>query len=137
MINKENPAKKTDSYKAYKRRAFWQIIFPIIAVLLIFITVSVLITYQGSETLLKWASISAVWLSLPVIIFLVVNLIILIGLVYGMAKLLEITPTYTYKLTNYIHLIGEKIASFADAAAEPVINAEGLSASLRRILGKK
>jgi len=130
-------AKKTRSYSAYKRASFWQIIFPMIVVVLIFVVVSVLTTSRGMETLGKWASISAVWLSLPVIVFLLVNLLILAGLVYGVAKLLDITPIYTHKLTGYIHLLGEKIASFADAAAEPIIKVEGFSASVRSIFRKK
>jgi len=130
-------AKKTRSYSAYKRASFWQIIFPMIVVVLIFVVVSVLTTSRGMETLGKWASISAVWLSLPVIVFLLVNLLILAGLIYGVAKLLDITPIYTHKLTGYIHLLGEKIASFADAAAEPIIKVEGFSASVRSIFRKK
>lgn len=131
------PAKKTSSYRAYKRKAFWQIIFPMVVVLLIFVALSVMTTSKSAETLLKWSSISTVWLSLPVIVFLVVNLLILAGLIYGMAKLLEITPIYTHKLTGYIHLAGEKIADFADSVAEPVLKASGFFASLSRFLGKK
>ncbi len=131
------PEKKTSSYRAYKRKAFWQITFPMIVVLLIFVAVSVMTSTQGAEKLLKWSSISTVWLSLPMIVFLIINLLILAGLIYGMAKLLDITPTYTHKLTNYIYLAGEKIAAFADKAAEPVIKTEGFFASLRRIFGKK
>ena len=71
------------------------------------------------------------------IVFLLVNLLILAGLIYGMAKLLEVTPIYTHKLTGYIHLVREKIAAFADSVAEPVIKTEGFAASVRRLLGKK
>ncbi len=131
------PAKKTSSYRAYKRKAFWQIIFPMIVILLIFVAVSVMTSTRGAETLLKWSAISTVWLSLPLIVFLLLNLLILVGLIYGMAKLLKVTPIYTYKLTGYIHLAGEKIAAFADSLAEPVIKTQGFSASVRRLFGKK
>jgi len=131
------PAKKTRSHRAYKRASFWQIIFPMIVVVLIFVVVSVLTTSSGTETLGKWASVSTVWLSLPVIVFLLVNLLILAGLIYGVAKLLDITPIYTHKLTGYIHLVGEKIASLADSAAEPIIKYEGFFASVRSIFRKK
>lgn len=131
------PAKKTQSYRAYKRAAFWQIIFPMVIVMLIFVAVSVATSTQGAETVGKWASISTVWLSLPLIVFLIVNLLILVGLIYAMAKLIGITPIYTHKLTGYIRLAGEKIAAFADAAAEPVLKLGGISASLRSIFRKK
>ena len=130
-------AKKTKSYSAYKRASFWQIIFPMILIGLIFVVVSVLTAGHGQETLGQWAAVSTIWLSIPVIIFLIVNLVILGGLIYGLAKLLDITPIYMHKLTGYIHLIGEKIASFADAAAEPIIKTEGFSASVRSIFRKK
>jgi uncharacterized protein involved in cysteine biosynthesis len=131
------PAKKTKSYKAYQRAVFWQVIFPMLIVALIFVGVSFATSTQGAESLGKWASISVVWLSLPMIVFLIVNLLLLAGLIYGIAKLLDITPTYTHKLTSYIYLVGEKIESFADKAAEPVIKLEGVSASLRSIFRKK
>lgn len=130
-------AKKTKSYRAYKRAAFWQIIFPMVIILLIFVALSVATSSQGAETAGKWAAISTVWLSLPLIIFLIVNLLILVALIYGMAKLIGITPIYTHKLTGYIRLAGDKIAAFADAAAEPVFKLGGISASLRSIFRKK
>ena len=131
------PEQKRNSYRAYKRASFWQILLPMMVVLLIFVALSVVTSTQNTESLGKWAAISTVWLSLPMIVFLIVNLILLIALIYGMAKLLRITPVYTYKLTGYINLLGEKIASLADKVAEPVIKTKGVSASLRRIFRKK
>ena len=137
MKTPKPPAKQSNSYRAHRRAFFWQIILPISLVLLIFVAVSVIITAKPAETLGHWASVSTIWLVIPVIVFLIVNLLLVTAMVYGMAKLLNITPIYTHKLTGYIQLVGEKIASFADAAAEPVIKAEGFSASVRRIFRKK
>ena len=137
MKKKTPPAKESESYRAYKRAAFWQILLPIGLILLIFVSVSVLVSLRPAETLGQWASISAIWLIIPLLIFLLVNLLLLAGMVYGMAKLLDITPIYTHKLTGYIYLAGEKIAAFADGLADPVVKAGGLSASLRKVFRKE
>lgn len=130
-------AKKTKSYSAYKRASFWQIIFPMIVVALIFVAGSFMTASGGGESIGQWAAISAIWLLIPVIIFLILTLIILAGIIYGMMKLLDITPIYTHKLAGFICLIGEKIEEFADAATKPVFKLEGFSAGLRSIFRKK
>ena len=107
-----------------------------IVVALIFIACSFITASRGGESIGQWASISTILLLIPVIVFLIVNLIILAGIIYGMMKLLGITPIYTHKLTGFIHLIGEKIEEFADASTKPVFKLEGFSASLRSIFRK-
>ena len=131
------PAKKTKSYSAYKRASFWQIVFPMIVVALIFVAASFMTASGGGESIGQWASISTIWLLIPVIIFLILNLVILAGGIYGMMKLLGITPIYTHRLTGFIRLVGEKIEELADAATKPIFKLEGFSASLRSIFRKK
>ena len=131
------PEKETASYRAHKRATFWQIIFPMIIVLLLFVAVSVTVATRSNEVASQWADVSTVWLLIPVLIFAIIILVILGGLIYGLAKLIDITPTGTQKLYGFIRLIGKKIESFADSAAKPVFIMEGFSASLRRVFRKK
>lgn len=131
------PSKRTASYRAYKRNLRWQIILPMVVVTLLFVAVSVATTLRGNETVSQWADVSTVWLLMPMLVFAVINISILAALIYGIAKLLEITPVYTHKLQGIIRLIGEKIATYADAAAKPIFKVEGFFASLRRIFRQK
>ena len=131
------PAKKTSSYRAYKRDLLWQIIVPMIVIALLFVAASVVTAMGEGGTLSQGADVSTIWLIIPLIIFAIINILILAGLVYGLAKLLDIIPTYTQKLQGYIRLIGEKIEAIADSAAKPIFTIQGFSASLRRIFRQK
>jgi len=137
MNNPLPPFKKTASYRAYQRDLRRQIIFPMIIVALLFVAASVAAALRGNETASQWADVSAVWLLIPVITFSMINIIILAALIYGITKLLGITPIYAHKLQGFIRLVGEKIAGFADTAAKPVITAGGFFASLRRLFRQK
>lgn len=131
------PAKKTTSYLAYKRALRWQIIIPMIVITLLFVAASIATAMRESGIVSQWADVSTVWLLIPVLIFAIVNILILGGLIYGLAKLIDITPTGTQKLQGYIRLIGKKIKTLADSAAKPIFKIEGFSASLRRIFRQK
>lgn len=137
MKKSSDPGKKTTSYHTHKRNVLWQILFPMIIVVALFVTASVFTALSPAEAASQWADVSTIWLLIPVIIFALVNLLILSGLIYGLAKLLDITPTYTQKLYSLICLVAKKIESFADSAAKPVFMIEGFSASLRRVFRKK
>ena len=131
------PAKNTDAFRAYKHALRWQIIFPMIVVILLFSAASIATATRGSEITSQWADVSTVWLLIPVILFAMLNLLILAALIYGLAKLIDITPIYTHKLYGFIRLVGEKLEAFADTAAKPFFKVEGFSASLRSIFRKK
>ncbi len=137
MKNPVPLAKRTASYRAYKRDLRWQIIFPIVVVVLLFVAVSVTTAMRGNETVSQWADVSTIWLLIPLLIFAIINILILAGLIYGLAKLLDITPIYTNKLQGFIRLAGEKIEAFADSATQPIFTIEGFFASLRRIFRQK
>ena len=132
-----DPAKRTKYYRAHKQNVLWQILIPMFIVVALFATASVFTAMSPAETASQWADVSTIWLLIPVIIFALVNLLILAGLIYGLAKLLDITPTYTQKLYGLILLAKKKIESFADSAAKPIFMIEGFSASLRRVFRKK
>jgi hypothetical protein len=84
-----------------------------------------------------WADISTIWLLIPLLIFVLITLVILGGIIYGMAKLLNITPVYTQKLYALIRLVTKKIENVADASAKPIFFFEELSASIKSIFGQK
>lgn len=92
---------------------------------------------QPKETTGTWAAISTIWLIIPWMIVALIVLAILVGLIYGVAKLLNIIPTYTKQLLGVIYLVKEKIEQIADASAKPVFFTEGIAASIRSIFQKK
>ncbi len=127
------PSKKTASYKAYKRDFLWQILMPILVALILVIIASVSVATGSDASTSRWADISTIWIIIPLFVFAFISLIILVGIIYGMAKLLDITPVYTQKLNALIRLAGRKIESVADGIAKPIFFVEEISASLASI----
>ncbi len=132
-----SPLKKRAAYQAHKRDLIWQIFIPIGLTILIFIVASIGAATQTGATASLWADISTIWLLIPVMFFSLIFLFILVGIIFGLAKLLQITPEYTHKLYKFIRLAGEKIAGLADNTAKPIFVIKGISASVRRFFGQK
>ncbi|MBT7190726.1 MAG: hypothetical protein HN916_11085 [Anaerolineae bacterium] len=132
-----DPSKKTASYQAYRRDFLWQILVPMIIVLILVVIASVFTAIRPPGTASLWADISTIWLLIPLLIFVLITLVILGGIIYGMAKLLNITPVYTQKLYALIRLVTKKIENVADASAKPIFFFEELSASIKSIFGQK
>ncbi len=131
------PSKKTASYQAHRRDFLWQILVPMIVVLILVIIASVFTAMRPLETASLWADISTIWLLIPLLIFALITLVILGGIIYGMAKLLNITPVYTQKLYALVRFVTKKIENGADASVKPIFFFEELSASIKSIFGQK
>ena len=127
------PSKKTLSYQAYKRDFLWQILVPIIVALILVIAASVAVATGSDASTSRWADISTIWIIIPLLFSALITLILLGGIIYGMAKLLDITPIYTQKLTALIRLAAEKIEGVADASTKPIFFVEELSAKIKSI----
>jgi len=123
--------------EAYRRDLRWQIIAPMVVVLLLVIAASVAVALSPAASASLWADISTIWILIPLMIFAFIALIMLIALIYGMAKLLQITPVYTEKLALLFRLVGLKIEKIADASTKPIFFVNEISASLRYLLKKQ
>ena len=136
MNKKADSSKKTVSYQAYKRDFLWQILVPILVVLILVISASVAVAISPAPSTSLWADISTIWIIIPLLVSAFIFLIILSAVIFGMAKLLDITPIYTQKLTALIYLAEQKIKNAADASAKPIFFVEELSASIKSIFIK-
>jgi hypothetical protein len=107
---------------------------------LLFVALIVLInvaTFQQSGDVARWAAISIIWIVIPIMIASLIFLAVLVGLVYLLKRLLNITPTYTLWAQNFVHKLMIRIRLAADAAVKPVIYLDSIGASLNRLLGRK
>ena len=131
------PSKETLSYQAHKRDFIWQILVPILIALVLVIAVSVAVASGSDASTSRWADISTIWIIIPLLFSALITIIILGAIIYGVAKLLDITPVYTQKLTALIHLAAQKIKAVADASAKPIFFVEELSASIKSVFQEK
>jgi len=140
-----NPVKATlplpqhESYLKHRRQLMLQIILPVAIATLLLIALVVwiiVLTANGNQNVGRWASISAIWISFPILLVGLITLAILGGLVYLMMRLLGILPTYTGMAQDYVQLGALYIQRFTEAAVKPVFAVDGLAAYIKAIFGR-
>lgn len=139
-MNAKIPQPVHESYRKHRRQLFWQILLPIALTVLFCLALIVVIniaTFRDGGDVARWAAISTIWIVVPIIIGLLLALALLAGLVYLMAKLLRVTPTYTGLAQEYVHKAALYVKRGTDAVVKPVFFMEGLGASLRALFGRK
>ena len=76
----------------------WQILLPMILAGLLFVAAAYLViagTFRGNGDVARWAAISTIWLTLPVMLGALVVLALFIGLAYLLARVAGFIPPYT------------------------------------------
>jgi hypothetical protein len=110
-----------------------QIILPIVLSVVLCIAMIVLInmaTFRDNGDVARWAAVSTIWVVIPIMIGMLIFLTILVGLIYLLAKLMNVTPTYTGLAQDYVHKAAIYIQRGADALVKPVIQLNGILASI-------
>jgi len=134
------PKSVHESYKRHRKQLTSQIILPVVIAGLSFVALIVLIyvaTFRENGDVARWAAISTIWIVIPIMIASLIFLAVLVGLVYLLKRLLNITPTYTGLAQNFVHKLAIRIRLAADALVKPVIFVDGIGASINRLLGRK
>lgn len=128
-----------ESYKRYRKQLVSQIILPMVFTALLFVGMIVLIsvaTFRDGGDVGRWAAISTIWIAVPIMIAALIFIALLTGLVYLLKRLLQITPTYTGRLQDFIYMVAVYIKRAADATVKPVFFLDGIGASIKRLLGR-
>ncbi len=128
------------SYQRHRRQLIIQIILPMVIAALLFVAMIVLInlaTFRSNGDVARWAAISTIWIVIPIMIASLIFLAVLVGLVYLMKRLLNITPVYTGIAQDFVHKLMIRIRLLADKLVKPVIFWDSVGASINRLLGRK
>jgi hypothetical protein len=121
---------------AHKRQFAWQILIPLIlVVMIIFVAGGLVITdaVSGSGQTRVWADISVIWLIVPTLFFALAILVILVTTIYGMAKLLQTIPPYSGKIQGIFRQFSSAMRSVADRTVKPLILIRQAESILLRI----
>ena len=132
-MNAKLPKPVHESYKRHRKEMMWKVIFPVVLSTVLCVALIVLIniaTFRDNGDVSRWAAVSTIWIVIPIMVGLVIVLALLVGIVYLMAKLLNITPTYTGGAQDYVHKAALYIKRAADAIVKPVLQFEGIMASI-------
>jgi len=122
-----------ESYLKHRRQMVWQIILPVVLTSLLIVALIVLIniaTFNQGGDVARWAAISTIWIVIPIMFGLLIFLALLVGLVYLMMKLLNVTPTYTGMAQDYVHIGAGYVRRAADAIVKPVLQLNGILAGI-------
>lgn len=125
-MNKKLPVPRPDraSYLKHKRETNRQILLPIILSVLLMIGMFVLVAYStfaANGDVERWAAVSTIWLVIPWMITLVVVMSVLWGAVYGLQRLLNITPEYTGTAQEIVLRINARAQQYAKELTDRVI----------------
>jgi len=143
-MNAQTPIKKTvsstsESFARHQKQRFWQIIAPVgLGVLLILVILALVILTtvrtDAGGPVSRWADASLIWLSLHALLFTLVFALILVGLVFVMAKLLNVLPKYTLTVQQYVKMISGGIISGADKLVAPIIAIKSFNARVSALM---
>jgi len=111
---------ETPTVRAHKSQLAWQILVPFFVVTAIILVVAVLVA-TGVTANRTWADISTIWLIAPVLVFSLLSVAVLGFLIYGIARLLQVTPRYTGKAQDFFALLSTWARIIADGAAKPFV----------------
>jgi len=131
---------KSESYLRHRRQRFWQIITPVgfgfIVILVVLVLVIMTTLNKGAGgPVSQWADTSMIWLSVPTLFFALLLAVILIGMIYALAKLLKVLPGFTFDVQQYASLAARVIKSFADKLVSPIISVKGVGATVSAFFG--
>ena len=123
---------ETPTVQAHKRQLAWQILVPFFIVMAIIIAAAVLVA-TGATATRTWADVSTIWLIGPILVFALLFATVLGFLIYGMARLLQVTPRYTGKAQDFFALLSGWAKIVADAVTKPFIWFQQAGAVLKSI----
>ena len=129
-----------ESYRRHRRQLISQIILPVILAAILFIALVVLVnlaTFRDNADVARWAAISTMLIALPIIIASLIFLALLVVMIYLLARLLGIAPTYTSQAQDFVQRLGMRIRQAADVPVKPVMFLDGVGASIKALFGRK
>ena len=110
------------SYRLHRKQAAWQIILPIVLAGLILIGATSLIlvgTFRDNGDVGRWAAISTIWLTIPVMIGGLVVLALFVGLAWAVGKAIGFLPPYTFKAQTFVTEMEARVKQGVSYAYRP------------------
>ena len=125
----------------HRKQVLWQITVPFLAMVFLCLGLTGLTIWSASgssEPVSRWADVSFIWLTPPIIIGALITLLIVGGLAYGVYYLIRVLPPYTRLTQDFFKRVLAKTRQISDQLVQPIIRIQGLAAGaqeLRKQLG--
>jgi hypothetical protein len=127
------------SYQLHRKQVWTQILLPIVLACLLFVSVSVLVYFtslKANSELGRWAAISTIWLTLPVLLLGSVALITFCALIFLISQLTGLIPTYTYQAQRFVYRINGIARQIDGMAKKPILLIQQIAKVVTAYLGR-
>jgi predicted PurR-regulated permease PerM len=124
------------SIRVHKRQRTWQILVPFLVFAGLILVLAGLFASGAISTTSTWADVSIVWLIVPMLFFALFFLVVLVFLIYGISKLLQVMPRYTGKTQDFFTSLSGWTRKIADGIANPVVRLNQAGAVIKSFFNK-
>ena len=118
------PRPDRESFIKHQREVTRHIFLPVILVALLVVGLAAFTIYAAtgrSPGVSLWADIAAIWVIIPMMLLMLVILALTVGLVYGLKRLLKVTPRYTGIVQEYALWFNAQVSLWTDKIIDPVL----------------
>jgi cytochrome c biogenesis factor len=123
---------ETSTVRTHKGQLTWQILVPFFVVTALILVIAILVA-TGATATSTWADISTIWLIAPLLVIALFFVAVLGFLIYGIARLLQVTPRFTGKAQDFFALLSNWARIIADGATKPFVWFQQAGAILKSI----
>jgi hypothetical protein len=124
-----------ESYAKYRRDVNVKILLPVILAAFIVVGLAALSIFAATRNnpgVSLWADIAAIWVIIPMMVLMLVIVAVTGASVYGMNKLLKVSPRYTGIAQEYVLWFAAEVRLWADRAVKPVLVVRSWSGVFRK-----
>ncbi len=128
------------SFQKHRRQLWSQILVPLLITVAVIVAVAAwtgVAAFREDSEVGRWAAISTIWIVIPFMAAGFVFLVIFLGLIYGMARLLQLIPPYTGYAQKIVWRVEGYVKRGANMAVRPIFAMEGITATIKRLIGAK
>jgi len=135
LISHDHP-----SYQLHRKQMWTQILLPILLTVLVFIAVIVitsLATFRDNGDVARWAAISTIWLVLPIMIAGLVFLIILLALIYLLARLIGLIPPYSNQAQRFVYQVEGYVKHGTEMIVRPALFVDLIKLQIKKFTERR
>jgi uncharacterized membrane protein YhdT len=129
----DTPRVDTPTVRLHKRQFAWQILVPFLVMTALVIAAAAFVVSGGVSGTRAWTDVSIIWILAPLLIFALLFVVVLGFLIYGIAKLTQVTPLYTGKAQHFFAMLSAGTRKIADGAAKPIVWIQQAGAVIKSI----
>ena len=119
------PHLERKSYSQHRHDLTRQIILPIVLVSIAGLGLAIFLGFAAAGNnpgINLWADISIIWLIIPVMALALIILALMLALVYGLNRLLKVSPHYTGLAQTYALWLNTQVTIWTDKIIQPVLS---------------